>query len=443
MSSTSFDLRGCSRPGPVSRDHVYFAFASGRLRYDCASCDALCCRGHGFSVRVGDELQRLLFARPAVRFFLQPRKGPGDDYFVNNLKPGCFLLKPNGHCQVHVDHGYQAKFEACRLFPFNQFAFADGYLIVAPHRGLCPLKTVAPGEHDRNSDHGQLFDEFAREGISVSVPDATLPAGYSIDDIVALERRIVDLSESAVPGRRYERFVEDQIATARTLSPAALNADVASEDADEPSAVLQRVLAHQLDTAPAAALDDRVVSMTPVLRAFFIFHEADPAHPERVPLEQVPHALLALHVLCRLAEQAGMADLSYQSIMQILIANRRLIWLLSLAATPVTWKPVAPVEKPTTNATDYARSYRLLIDQLLGPSSRRRVPLGYALANALTGLPPIERITFLRFFAKQLSDRIVPAHQSNSSGLGTHVRRFARRVIDGHRRRVALSQLST
>lgn len=79
-SRPSILLRAAPSPTSIPADHVFFAFETGRLTYDCATCGAQCCRGHGYNLRVGDELQRHLASRPAVKFFLNQHEVEADLY---------------------------------------------------------------------------------------------------------------------------------------------------------------------------------------------------------------------------------------------------------------------------------------------------------------------------------------------------------------------------
>ena len=124
--------------GPPLRG-VHFTFGSGRLAYDCASCGAQCCRGHGFLAREGAEVATLLNEAPELLVFLE--RGHSQRHYVDtrNLAPGCFFLDASSLCRLHAAHGEAAKPETCRLFPFNDVLTSDGALIVRPHMALCPL----------------------------------------------------------------------------------------------------------------------------------------------------------------------------------------------------------------------------------------------------------------------------------------------------------------
>src|SRR5688572_30455646 len=112
-------VQGPNGPVSVPEENVYFAFESGRWAYDCASCGAKCCRGHGFHVASTAELDAQLTTEPAVGMFMQaPTRGSNSRIqAVRNLTPGCFFLTSAGHCSIQLKHGYTSKPETCRLFP--------------------------------------------------------------------------------------------------------------------------------------------------------------------------------------------------------------------------------------------------------------------------------------------------------------------------------------
>jgi hypothetical protein len=87
-------------PIDIAADCVYFAFASGRFTYDCITCNAQCCRGHGYQATVGPELDRQLALRPALRFFLDQQNGESPSQrIIRNCPPACFLFTELGRCR--------------------------------------------------------------------------------------------------------------------------------------------------------------------------------------------------------------------------------------------------------------------------------------------------------------------------------------------------------
>lgn len=174
---------------------MYFAFADGRLHYDCMSCGAACCRGHGYTLSIGAEVNQHLEGRSALRFFMTTSGlASSSRVFVDNCPPSCFFLTDTGHCRIHVDRGHRFKPETCRLFPFNRLRRLGAFLVVAPHLSLCPLQVTPPGVRSRTSSHDTLLEALADQGVATKIPDGVAPNGH-LDHTVMVEREIVELSE--------------------------------------------------------------------------------------------------------------------------------------------------------------------------------------------------------------------------------------------------------
>ena len=108
-------------PVHIDRNDVYFAFPSGAFGYDCVSCGAQCCRGHGYVIHGDRELHPQIQTHAAVRVFLDPCEALEEHYHVQTFAPGCFFLTKEGRWQIQIERGFAAKPETCRFFPFNNF----------------------------------------------------------------------------------------------------------------------------------------------------------------------------------------------------------------------------------------------------------------------------------------------------------------------------------
>lgn len=163
-------LHQASPPVDIPSDNVYFAFASGRLSYDCVTCNAKCCRGHGYLLQRRDELQRHLAIRPHLKYFIDHAgKESRRQLLVKNCPPACFFLNTHGLCTLHVEDGYDAKPETCRLFPFNVLRRVANYVVVTPHSSLCPLEISSLGAERPESTHQELLKAMASQGAGVAL----------------------------------------------------------------------------------------------------------------------------------------------------------------------------------------------------------------------------------------------------------------------------------
>jgi Fe-S-cluster containining protein len=166
---------------------VYFAFPSGRWTFDCAHCGAQCCRGHGYSLSLAKDTAHHWTGAETLRVFAS--RGDKANLMMVNFKPGCFKLTEDGLCQLHLEHGFAAKPETCRLFPFNGLKLVGSYLIVEPHPHLCPL-ALSPVPAPLSA-HDGLLDSMREGGVHHRI-DRVHDADHEMDVVIGLERAIRD-----------------------------------------------------------------------------------------------------------------------------------------------------------------------------------------------------------------------------------------------------------
>lgn len=195
-------------PRLISPDQVQFCFASGRLTYDCKSCGAQCCRRNGFLANREAELPLLRSHRNLALFLnhdIVDSRRP--DALISNCPPGCCFLTGEGLCKIHADHGRDAKPEACRLFPFNDFCCVGPYLVVSVHSWLCPLDVTPRDDCDEGSNHDRLVEDMSAKGITERIRRCEPPQEWSARDMISLEQAIVDSSERHLELSDYREFV--------------------------------------------------------------------------------------------------------------------------------------------------------------------------------------------------------------------------------------------
>jgi Fe-S-cluster containining protein len=411
-SSGQVVIANGGHPIGIHPNRVYFAFASGRLGYDCVACGAKCCRGEDFEVLAGRELRHQLATTHPIRFFLDPcESGAADHYHARNLKPACFFLNGQGNCSIHVEHGYAAKPETCRLFPFNNITRAGEFLIIAPHRGLCPLQVLPAGERSDASDHDQLLAAMSGSGIGTHVPEIRA-AQAEVPALIALERQIVELSGQDLNATRYARNAAAQLALTRLSAAPAGAPDAAQEQARDDVEEFLWMLYDVLGaTQPIGddhdqALVRTMVGMTPAIRARLVFEQGAASEPGGV--ERIPYLLLALHTFATFARDAGMAEVTYQSVMGLLDRYRPLLTLLASLDRVMVWKPEADVDFAL--ASDQAlRSRYLGVAKALLPSSQRKAPTPLGRILAEHAMPNgMDRVLFLKSLARRLQGQVVP-----------------------------------
>jgi Fe-S-cluster containining protein len=411
----------------IPRERVLFAFASGRLGYDCISCNAQCCRGHGYELNVGPELDRQLQRSSALKFFLRPVDSNGTKYLVQNCPPGCFFLNDAGLCDIQARYGYDSKPETCRLFPFNNIRFVSGYLLVAPHSSLCPLRIVEPPTTSQQSSHAELFRELCRAGIKKAIQGEALVRS-DVPDAVACERTITTVSERHLADDHYSTFAAAQVQATWGRPGAESGVEPATIDVMRRHMRLAcKVLGADVDIASCVepALTRTLVAATPVLRSIVRFPPDSAPADARLEPERIPYVLSALFVLLVLAKRTGMGEVTFQTVMRIWQTEWLLLALLSRLDQSVVWRADMSVVPPRDATSDQMSTFVAIAKALL-PEGRRRPGrvLGELLCEILDS-DGVDRIVWLRAVAPSLMAAIVPLGEAASCQAGYRKYRIA------------------
>ncbi len=392
-------LHGENRELRIPASNVYFAFASGRLAYDCVTCGSKCCRGYGYALD-GEQALHQLTRRPTLRFFVQ--HNDGRNATMKSAPPGCFFLDTQGRCEIQAESGHDAKPETCRLFPFNKLYRLGDYLIVAPHESLCPLGVAALGHESRTSDHASLVAEMSGQGVRNRVP----PVGDTTSNgagVIALERRIVELSEM-YHTRRYPEFIAAQQA-------------LTSPDATDVTVLLNGMcILLEIDRADLGEentdVDVVMTALTPILRARVLFGERPDGHA-RVDQNHIPRHLLATYVLTCLAHKSGMKEITYQTVSRIAREFHELIALLGDLERVVMWQSDTFVLHLRSRGTPKFETAYLGIARALTAGNQQRNPrtLGDIILEHMSA-HGVDRVRFLRILAGRLNGRLTSLDES-------------------------------
>ena len=408
-------LQAGSQTVRVPEERVYFPFASGRFGYDCVACGAKCCGGHGYELGLGAEMQAHLTRAPAVRFFFDRCEAEtAKHYHVRNCAPGCFFLNEQHMCGVQVEFGYSSKPETCRLFPFNNFLLVGTHLVVAPHTNLCPLDVLPAGRSSGSSDHGALSADLSAATINLDVPTGE-PVGGGAQELIELERRIVTLSEDCLENGDYLRFSAAQLAATRGAGTDSCSRANAYDEVSQFGRVMYDVLGSPAPTVtPNDPLVRTMIASTPALRAQMVFERRNATHRRfAVPLDRVPHVLLALFAFARFAREAGMANVTYQTIMRLCLDYQPLLILLAQVDRPLVWDARAVMDLSFPGDAAEKQRYGNIVRALL-PRSQHRAPktLGQILCEERSTSTAVEHAIFLKSVSRRLAGRLVPIERT-------------------------------
>jgi hypothetical protein len=385
---------------------VYFAFGSGRLHYDCVSCNAQCCRGHGYTVSGGYELQSQVKLSPSIRLFIDPCASGTSHTHVVNCPPQCFFLDRTGMCSIHTTYGPAAKPSTCRLFPFNHFVLCGSHLMVMPHGSLCPLEIVDDGRSSDQSAHGQLLAELELRGIDAHVPQCR--SDYpNIGEIVGTERRVLQLSETLAGCDDYLLMAEAQL---KELPPEATSLSTLTRY-DRVKRYVERVRAVCGIEGGRCALSQHEVAMmlalTPTIRARLLFRsnvEGEPAF--EVPRTDLPLLLLVLVEMLGVAREAGLREVTYQSIMKFVSQYDAFLRMMALLDEVLVWRPDCRIDLSWPSGSDRERRSYWAVARALLLGSQRRSPITFG--DVILRHAPedgLERVLFVKRLGHKLAHK--------------------------------------
>ena len=190
----------------MSPRRIYLAFPDGALHYDCESCQALCCRGHGIAARADRELLTLLRMKPDVsRWVVRQR---GSMAFLTTPHHGCWFLDAQNHCSVELTAGRAHKPSVCRAFPFNHAWALGEARVVAPHF-LCPLQLRLGAAEPLHGQHARVLEDLTDSGWLEQPLDALrLAPDESPELFLQHEQQLRDSCQEQLANGRLDRCVE-------------------------------------------------------------------------------------------------------------------------------------------------------------------------------------------------------------------------------------------
>ncbi|MGQ0640965.1 MAG: YkgJ family cysteine cluster protein [Gemmatimonadaceae bacterium] len=388
---------------------VYFAFASGRFAYDCVSCGAKCCRGFGYLVTDQKELSLQTQMRRHLPLFAAETINNGIRHeYIGNCQPGCFFLSADNRCEIHAEHGYSAKPETCRLFPFNNICRVGRFLVVAPAAGVCPLQVVEPGHSNDCSDHDQLLAGMSAQGLKARIPAISCVEGHA-DDVIATERQVLALSEERLVHADYVTFLAMQLEITSSDTTATSSTSAVGRWIERAADLLGTPNADQIGND--ATLIRAMIASTPYLRSRMVFMDPTVSRsPDRVSVRpsQVPYALLLLYLLVEAARLTGMKVITFQTVAKIQTDFAPLAWLFGESDSVMVWRRFVPIDTAGLTNADTKAAFAE-ISRRLQYSQQSKRPT--ALLDIVTQHLPADafaRVLFLKQLAQAVAGRIVP-----------------------------------
>jgi Fe-S-cluster containining protein len=292
---------------------IYFPFLSGILDYDCASCDARCCKGGGLGIGRSKELAGLLHISPALALFAGEGFPHSPLPVLETVLEKCWFLDRESLCRLERAVGRYQKPAACRTFPFNQVRSAAEWVVVMPHF-LCPLTVQAGPSKTGKTSH----DEIALEMHQVGVPrdghvQLAPPVVSTWTHLIPLERRIREGARTYLGATDYTAYAEYQadLTTMGLLTGARARCD----------ALRARVVAclGYGDGKPSAARVREMVALTSYLRL----------RVSTAPADILPGMLTALSVLVAVVESMPGTRFTPRTLVQLF--EKRALFLHVLA----------------------------------------------------------------------------------------------------------------
>ncbi len=347
---------------------IYFPFLSGILTYDCARCDARCCKGASLGIGRSRELAALLHINPALALMAGEAFPAGALPVLETVLEQCWFLGGDNACRLEKNVGRQHKPAGCRLYPFNQFRVADPFVVVMPHFH-CPIDVADAPTNDGPQSHDGLAYEMHLVGVPRDGHPSmgTLP-DFTWTELLPVERLIRDMGAAQLRATEYAPYadVQTELMTQQLLLPRGARCTT-----------LRARTASFLGYGEGWASQDlvrKLVALTPYLRL----------RVSSVPRWQVPQVLTVLSVLCGVVEQMPGTVMSARTVVQLM--EKRMGLLITLSH--LLDKPQLAAGQDASALAKKARNLSAsLADVLLALEDNGHAAHPETLVDILSGMP--------------------------------------------------------
>lgn len=304
---------------------LFFPFPSGALTYQCADCDAPCCKGEPIGIGRSRELVTILQAQPKAAMFTVLGFNGGPLVSIAAPPEKCWFLDRKSRCRLEYVLGREQKPAGCRLFPFSILQGVGEALAIVPDL-LCPLQVGTPSSTGQTS-----WDALAVEMTRTQIPRSghpTLedPPDMPWDEAMVLERRLVAEAGArlgAATAGSWLSFLE----LSHQLTCALVGVDARPAAMTLVDADVRRFL---------GVHDELSVDATRELLAFSGVLRVRPVDDQTMPRRALPSVLVALGVLLSTFEAMRGSRRSLRSMASIWDAQGPVLYALAhLNARPL------------------------------------------------------------------------------------------------------------
>ena len=365
---------------------LFFPFLDRSLAYDCQSCGSSCCKASGIALEARTELIQFARFAPRGAAFLRPSSHGERLAELQHLLDGCWMLRPDGLCDVEVQEGHAAKPSVCRLFPFNRLQDADTAVVVGIAAALCPMRDAADAR-DGQSWEG-LRHELLREPLEELPPQPLPPAAQELKWL-EFEAQLRDASLAHLHDADYVSFAAFQEAAALALlkntplpEP---HAPELAERGERLAGLLRewRGLFGSADDPRLPEASRRAARQATLLTSSWRMQWLLRGNPDDYPteLQRLPRQLLASALLVELQHLAHRRVAELRVAMQTRLATLPHAALLTLFDKRLTLR--APLQAISAPA-----ELRALIAALSASLFSAPRPLAISMHEALAGVEP-------------------------------------------------------
>jgi hypothetical protein len=255
-----------------------------------------------------------------------------------------------------------------------------------------------------HSNHGLLWQ--AMQGSGVGDPVIKVNCVHTdVSRVIRLERAIIAAGEKYYSSGSYDEYVADQL----RLTGEVFGTDVcfACGSVDAAVATIGQASDDMLGCVAAGGMGESrravqsLVAATAALRSFLLFPTSGTDLRQAIPIERIPFVLLCVHKLLTLAGEAGMADLTYQTVLDVFQRYGALVRTAAVSDCTASWSArprnylMAWQGESKENYLLYSRIAKSIL-------AKDRKPLGALIAQGC-GKTLVGRLARLESLSRRLS----------------------------------------